>query len=180
MTCVIGLLSDGVCYIGADSCGSDGYTYENCNRSKVFKVEDFIIGGTTSFRMLDLLEFSLIIPAVKPSELENIDKFMRTTFVNAVRQCLKTGGFCKIDNSVDQGGEFLIGYKDKLFRMQSDFSIITQIEYDVVGCGHQAAIGSLFTTKECEFSPSERIRIALSAAESIMIGVKGPFNIIST
>jgi hypothetical protein len=180
MTCVVGLLSGGKVYLGGDSCGSDSYTYENCNHPKVFKVGEFIIGGTTSFRMLDLLEYSLVIPEGRPTKLENMDKFMRTTFVDLVRSCLKNGGFCKIDNSVDQGGTFLIGYKDQLFRMQNDFSIITQVDYDVVGCGDAAAKGSLFTTKDVKMSVENRITKALESAESVVIGVKAPFHIIST
>ena len=91
MTCIIGLLDGGKVYLGGDSCGSNGFMYENCNRPKVFKVGEFIIGGTTSFRMLDLLEFSLVIPEGQPFANCNIDKFMRTVFVDTVRDCLKKG-----------------------------------------------------------------------------------------
>ena len=180
MTCIIGILDGSKVYLAGDSCGSNGYVYDNCNHSKVFKVGDFIIGGTTSFRMLDLLEFSLILPEGQPFADANIDKFMRTTFVNAVRQCLKDGGFANVSNNVEQGGTFLIGYKNKMWRMQDDFSVINRTDYDVVGCGSQAAMGSLYTTKEDLISIEDRINIAMGAAESIMVGVKAPFNIITT
>lgn len=180
MTCIIGVLDGSKVYIGGDSCSSNGYEYEDCNHSKVFKVKDFVIGGTTSFRMLDLLEYSLTLPEGQPFADADMDKFMRTTFVNAVRECLKTGGFAKVNNGVEQGGTFLIGYKDKLWRMQDDFSVISRCDYDVVGCGTQAALGSLFTTKNENMTVTERITIAMEAAESVLVGVKGPFNILST
>jgi len=180
MTCIIGLLNGSKVYLGGDSCGSNGYVYENCNHSKVFRVGEFVIGGTTSFRMLDLLEYSLALPEGQPVATVNMDKFMRTTFVETVRKCLKDGGFTKVNNGVEQGGTFLIGYKDKLYRMQDDFSIINCKDYDVVGCGDEAAKGSLFTTKAMKLKVEERITIALEAAESVLVGVKGPFTIIST
>ena len=198
MTCIIGVLDGGKVYLGGDSCGSDGYTYEDCCHSKVFKVGDFVIGGTTSFRMLDLLEYSLTLPEGQPFAKADMDKFMRTTFVNAVRKCLKEGGFVRFKDSVEQGGTFLIGYKDKIWRMQDDFSVISRFDYDAVGCGAQAAMGSLFTTKDlkvstCEEIPivgelivndvmsvEDRITLAMKAAESVLVGVKGPFTIIST
>lgn len=180
MTCIVGLLDKSKVYIGGDTCGSNGYHYSSCDHPKVFRVGDFIIGGTTSFRMLDLLEYSLDIPFVKPSDEENMDKFMRTTFVNSVRDCLKKGGFCKIDRSEESGGTFLIAYKDKMYRMQDNFSIINRLKYDSVGCGMYAAIGSLHTTEGMKMLPEGRITVALEAAASIMTGVKGPFNILST
>lgn len=180
MTCIVGLLDKNKVYIGGDTCGSNGYSYESCYHSKVFKVVDFIIGGTTSFRMLDLLEYSLKIPFITPTDEANFDAFMRTSFVGAVRTCLKEGGYAKVSNSVESGGTFLIAYKDKLYRMQDDFSIINRKDYDAVGSGTYAAIGSLFTTKDLKMTPEARVTKALEAAESIMAGVKGPFNILST
>lgn len=184
MTCIIGLLEDGVCYIGSDTCGSNGYTYENCNHSKVFRNGEFIIGGTTSFRMLDLLEYTFEPPFIKPSDEKDMERYMRTSFVNAVRICLKTGGFSKVqDTCRESGGTFLIGYKDKMWRMQDDFSIITRTGYDSVGCGGEVAIGSLWTTRELHIGkgdPTQRILLALKAAESYLVGVRGPFNILST
>lgn len=180
MTCIVGILDNSACYIGGDTCGSNGYTYECCDHSKVFRNGDFIIGGTTSFRMLDLLEYSLTIPYIKPADAEDMEKYMRTAFVDAVRSCLKTGGFAKTNNSVESGGTFLIGYKNKLWRMQDDFSVITRTNYDSVGCGEVAAVGSLFTTKELGMKVEDRIETALKAAESYLVGVRGPFNILST
>jgi len=180
MTCIVGLLDGSRVLLGGDTCGSNGYSYESCDHSKVFKVGDFLIGGTTSFRMLDLLEYSLSIPYVTPSDEENMDKFMRTSFVSAVRTCMKDGGFTTYKNSVEEIGTFLVAYKNKLWRMQDDLSIITRNVYDSVGCGMYAAVGSLHTTEGMEVSAEDRVTKALEAAASIMTGVKGPYNILST
>ena len=181
MTCIIGLLSDGVAYIGGDSCGSNGWTEEDCAHSKVFRVGDFVIGGTTSFRMLDLLEYSLTIPEKRPWTDEDLEKFMRTAFVNAVRSCLKDGGFATKKSEAELGGTFLVGYKGHLWRVQNDYSIITRTKYDSVGCGQMVAFGSLFATETIgNLSAEHRVTAALLAAEEHVCGVRGPFNVLST
>jgi len=180
MTCIVGLLDGSRVILGGDTCGSDGFMYESCDHSKVFKVDKFVLGGTTSFRMLDLLEHSLKIPYVKPEDESNMDKFMRTSFVTAVRSCLKDGGFAETKNGAEAGGTFLIGYKNKLWRMQDDFSIINRNVYDSVGSGMYTAIGSLYTTNGIKMKPEDRVVKALEAAASLIASVKGPYNLIST
>src|ERR1017187_8470987 len=141
MTCIIGLLDDNICYIGGDTFASNHHNGFNCNRSKVFKVDNFIIGGTTSFRLLDLLEFSF--SPKKPYDNEDMDKYIRTDFINEVRKCLTSGGLKKNNNGVESGGTFLVGYKNNLWKIQDDFSVINIFPYAVIGSGEYVAIGSL-------------------------------------
>lgn len=63
MTCIIGFTDKehGVSWIGGDSLGSNGYTKSSELSAKVFRNELFknvLIGGTTTFRHLDLLRYS--------------------------------------------------------------------------------------------------------------------------
>ena len=63
MTCIIGFTDKehGVSWIGGDSLGSNGYTKSSELSAKVFRNELFKnvhIGGTTTFRHLDLLRYS--------------------------------------------------------------------------------------------------------------------------
>ena len=178
MTCIIGLLDKDFCYIGGDTFASNSYTGYNCNRSKVFKVDDFIIGGTTSFRMLDLLEFSF--KPRKPYPDEDMNKYMRTDFISEVRSCLAKGGFKEVNNFVESGGTFLVGYKNFLWNVQDDFSIINRFPYGSVGCGHEVAEGSLFTSAKFNALPEDMINMALDAASNYMVGVKGPYTILNT
>ena len=63
MTCIIGFVNkkNNVSWIGGDSLGSNGYTKSVESPSKTFRNDTFknvLIGGTTSFRHLDLLKYS--------------------------------------------------------------------------------------------------------------------------
>lgn len=180
MTCIVGLLSDGYVTIGADSLGSDGWTGSEVHHPKVFKVGDFIIGGTTSFRMLDLLEYSLVIPDKRPWADEDMEKFMRTVFVDCIRTCLKNGGFAEKNKEAESGGNFLVGYKDMLWQVQSDYSVLSHGEYDSVGSGLSVAMGSLFSTAGTKMKAEDRVIKALEAAAHHICSVKGPFTLLNT
>jgi hypothetical protein len=182
MTCIIGVLSpkEKCVYIGADSCGSNGYTKSTVGHPKVFRKGDFIIGGTTSFRMLDLLEYSLSLPELRPSDEKDMEKFMRVSFVDAVRACLKNGGFAETNKNAEVGGNFLVGWKESLWEIQPDYSVLTITTHAAVGSGEVAATASLFTTKNLGIIPEKRITMAMEAAENQVVSVQGPFVILST
>lgn len=57
LTCIVGMTHKGKVYIGADSLGSNGFTQSIRKESKVFKNGEFLIGCTSSFRMIDLLKW---------------------------------------------------------------------------------------------------------------------------
>jgi len=179
MTCIIGLLDKSSVYIGGDTFGSNGHYGHPTDHSKVFRVGKFVIGGTTSFRMLDILEFSFDPP--KPYYNDDMDRYMRTTFINKVRQALKDGGFNKTkDTWCEIGGNFLVGYGDRLWEVQSDYSVLNREPYAAVGSGYEVALGSLFTTQDIALSPEERIEKALDAASHFIVSVRGPYNILKT
>src|SRR5471030_3332722 len=107
MTCVIALKADGIVYMGADSLGSNLYTKRARIDPKIYRVGDFMFGFTTSFRMGQLLGHAFKAPDRDPRVAT--EKFMSTVFIDAVRECLKTGGFAKKENETEEGGNFQIG-----------------------------------------------------------------------
>lgn len=180
MTCIVGLVDNGKVYMGGDSAGVGGLSLSIRADEKVFKKGEFIMGFTSSFRMGQLLRFKLEIPYHKPEM--DIYEYMVTEFVEAVRTCLKTGGFTRTENGEETGGRFLVGYRGQLFVIDGDFQVGKPADgYDAVGCGDDIAKGSLFSTgRLADASPDERIRDALKAAENFSASVRGPFVLIST
>ncbi len=172
MTCIVGVTHKGKVYMGGDSCGSSSATQQTVGNPKVFKVQDFLIGCTSSFRMIDLLTHNLSVGREHPEDSD--DLFMRTTFIEGVRQCLKKGGFAKISAGVETGGNFLVGYHGKLYEVQGDYSILNCEDWgNSVGSGEGPARGSLWTTRKGK-DPKVRVRTALEAAEAIVPSVRGP------
>jgi len=175
MTCIVGLETDQGVIIGADSAASAGWDGWVTRLKKVFRRGDFLIGYTSSFRMGQLLQHSLIVEPQKEGQ-EDLE-FLVTTFIDAVRTCLKDGGFVKVENLVEEGGRFLVGYRGKLYVISSDFQVNSSRDgYQAVGCGASYALGNLFNSKA---QPAKtRVRQALKAAAHFSNGVCGPFNIL--
>lgn len=175
MTCIVGLVENGRVYLGGDSAGVGGYSLVVRADRKVFRNGPFIMGFTTSFRMGQLLKHHF----VPPTHHKDVDteRFMVIDFVNAVRSCLKSGGYAEKNNEVETGGEFLVGYKGRLFKIQGDYQVGESVNlYDACGCGEDLALGSLFSTEGQQ--PIQRLRMALHAAERFSAGVRAPFHFV--
>lgn len=178
MTCIVGLEQDGVVYIGGDSAAisMDNLSAFTISEPKVFINKGVIIGYTTSFRMGQLLQYSLSIP--KQSSKKTDSEYLVTDFINAVRKCFKKNEW----GNGDKGscGYFLVGYKGKLYSIESDYQVIrTTHGYNACGIGEQYALGALFATKE-EKDPKKRIITALEAAANSNAGVMAPFIVLSS
>jgi ATP-dependent protease HslVU (ClpYQ) peptidase subunit len=177
MTCIAGVVSNGKVVIGGDSAGVGKEELEIRLDPKVFVRDRFIFGFAGSWRIGQLLQYSLEIPP-KP-ESQPIHEYLCTSFVNSARACLKSGGFLGTENGGEEsnGGEVLIGTEGELFTMYSSFQIARQqANYAAVGSGAQVARGSLYSTDhEPHISPPVRIKLALQAAERFCSGVRGPF-----
>lgn len=156
MTCIAGVVHEGRVWIGGDSAGVAGWSLRVRADRKVFRNGPYLFGFSGSFRMGNLLRYAFTPP--EPPDWD-VYKFMSTGFMDAVRKCLKEGGFAEVNNGVERGGFFLVGYREHLFTV----------------CGDDIAVGSLYATRS--LPPAERLRIALEAAERHSAGVRGPFHI---
>lgn len=181
MTCIVGLIDkkNKSVYIGADSAGVAGLDITIRKDQKVFKVGDFVIGCTSSFRMIQLLRFSLKLPDVCNKD---IYEYMCTDFINSVRECFKNGGFMQSYKDGDEkGGCFLVGYKGRLFKVSDDYQVGESfIEFDSIGCGESYALGALYSMKNNDLSVEDKVRKSLEIAEYFSAGVKKPFVILKT
>lgn len=139
---------------------------------KVFVKDDFIMGFTSSFRMGQLLQYKLQV-SPRPESLD-VFEYMVTSFVEAVRKCLKDGGFAEKKDDQEKGGTFLVGYAGRLFCIESDYQVEeTTLPYAATGSGVDIALGVLFANGHLK--PEERIFQALEAAEEFNAGVRHPF-----
>jgi ATP-dependent protease HslVU (ClpYQ) peptidase subunit len=177
MTCIAAVTDGSTVWMGGDSAGSSSWDIVTRKDPKVFRNGEMLIGFTTSFRMGQLLAHRFTPPTLR--EGQDVYAFMVTDFVDAVRQCLKDGGFAKKDGDREEGGTFLVGFRGRLFEVSDDYQVGEAADtYAAVGCGHAYAKGSLFATEAR--NPADRIRSALAAAERHSNGVRGPFTILSS
>lgn len=175
MTVIVGLVHKGTVYIGGDSAGVGGY--DLCVRAdpKVFVNGPYLFGFTSSFRMGQLIRYAL----TPPEPHGDLYRFMVTDFVDAIRDCLKAGGFAKKNSEQEEGGYFLTGVHGRLFKVEEDYQVAEALDgYDATGCGESVALGALYATKG-RMSPTRRVETALRAAERFNAGVRGPFAVLS-
>lgn len=172
MTCIIGLVDKGNVYIGGDSAGVAGLAISIRADEKVFVNGPFIMGFTTSFRMGQLLRYKFDPPKQTVKEEDDVE-YMVATFIDAVRKCFSDNGF----GDKSTGGTFLVGYKSRLYTINSDFQVgIPADTFDAVGSGSDLALGAMYAAKSLE--PVKRIKLALEAASIFNAGVAPPFRIV--
>ena len=194
MTCIVGLEHDGKVYIGGDSAGSDGFTLQIRADQKVFTKDGYtgeyvpvpwVMGFTSSFRMGQLLRYKLELPKIpkdKGTEPGDLEGFMVTSFVDAVREALRTGGWLRKESERESGGTFLVGVRGQLYAIHNDLQVGHVVDgYAAVGCGDHLALGALYATDDgtSTLAPDDRIRLALGAAARHSAGVAGPFTVVS-
>ena len=111
MTCIAGLVHDGAVWLGGDSAGCSSWDLTVRADPKVFVSGSYVMGFTTSFRMGQLLRYAFTPPEPETGDLH---RFMCTSFTDALRQCLKDGGWAGKDKERESGGTFLAGTRGRL------------------------------------------------------------------
>jgi ATP-dependent protease HslVU (ClpYQ) peptidase subunit len=177
MTCVAGIVKGSRVYIAGDSAGSNDWHQLTLRLDKkVFRRDDLgmIFGCCGSFRMIQMLHY-VFAPPLPPSE-EELDHYMATTFINAVRSCFLEGGFAKKKEEREKGGHFLVGVRGRLFEIESDYQVGESLDgYAAIGSGDDVALGVLFATHHLDMSPEQRLMLALEGAQHHITSVRAPF-----
>lgn len=178
MTCIIGYIDkqNKIMYMGGDSAGVSGLNIHVRSDVKVFKRKDMLIGYTSSFRMGQLLRFKLEIPVCKDKD---VYKYMCTDFIDAVRKCLKDNGYAEVSNNKENIGTFLVAYKGRLFKVESDLQVGEHIlPYDACGCGEEYALGAIRALENYSkeiYSVKDQVEFGLKVATDFSGGIKPPF-----
>jgi hypothetical protein len=174
MTAIVGLVDKqtGDLFIGADSAGVAGLDITVRTDPKVFQNGPFLIGGTSSFRMLNILRFKFSPPAQTVHQEDF--QYMTTDFVDELRKCFSQNGFG--DKDATQCGNFLVGYKGVLYNIMGDYQVgMSAAAYDAAGCGAVYSKGCFFATEGSNLKPAERVKLALEAATNFSGGVRPPY-----
>lgn len=185
MTCIVGFIEKGTTWMGGDSLGSNGFNGSVNKHPKVFHSKDnkeIIMGYTSSFRMGQLLMFGKDLFDELSLVQNKIDyEYMVTKFIPNIQNLFAKGGYEKVNNSVKSSGEFLLGHKDRLYKVQSNYSVLESSDnYNACGGGEYFAVGALKAMEDIDLTPIERIHKALQAASKFCVGVSAPFHIINS
>ena len=174
MTCIVGLVDDGVVYIGGDSASVGGYDRSVETQPKVFRRGDLLIGSSGCWRTMQLVHYKLQIPEHRRDK-QSDREWLCVDFVDALRSCLKESGLeRKYDGAERTDGLLLVGYHGHLDVVQGDYAVLeSQDGYDAIGCGKGFALGSLYSTPGLR--GERRVQDALYTAAHFSAGVCEPF-----
>jgi len=175
MTCIVGFIDKNKkLWMGADSCGATSSMKVRRKDTKLFRNKEFLIGYTSSFRMGQLLRFKWNPPEQKQSKKDY--EYMCTCVIDSIRKCLKDNGYSKIKENEESIGTFLIGYKNRLYRIEDDLQIEESIyNFNSCGSGTYFATGALEILSKTKESPKSIIRKALEVAKKFNPFVDKPF-----
>ena len=186
MSVVVAIKEDGKVIIGADSqCtrGGTRRTLSNPNNYKVWRVADTehcLMGHVGLAReaniirvardlipeltqMKDSVTFSFVVRRLVPALFEELENY---------RALKKEDGLPRFDSS------FIFAYKERLFYISGNGTVMEIDDYCAIGSGECEAIGSLLST---EGEPSEeRIKKAIKASAANDIYVDYPIVIADT
>lgn len=179
MTCIVGIEHEGKVYLGGDSAGVAGSHITMREDTKVFVNGPMIFGFTSSFRMGQIIQYSLSIPAQPKGQSDFA--YLCTTFIEALYTTLELKGYGCLSGGRKQGGQFLLGYKGKLYIIDSDYQVARHKDkHAAVGSGCYFALGSLYTTSaSTSLRPEARVAYALDAASHYSTEVSRPYSILS-
>jgi ATP-dependent protease HslVU (ClpYQ) peptidase subunit len=170
MTCIVGFVDkkNKNVLIGGDSAAIANYNIGIRKDKKVFRVGEFIIGCSGSFRMIQLLAYSFVPPDIT----KDIYEYMCTDFITSIRECFKDGGYLqKYIDGGDRGGTFLVGYKNRLFTIDEDFQVAEHLKgVDACGDGAPYALGVIHCLYNTSIPAKEKVLKALKAAEFFFSG----------
>ncbi len=177
MTCIVAMKdTDGSVIMAGDTMATAGYNKTYRKDQKVFRLGEMLIGFTSSYRMGQLLRYSLKLP--KHSKKMSTTEYMHTVFIEEVRETLAVGGYSHVESNIERGGTFLVAYRSRIFKVSDDFQVAEAIDnYESCGCGEDFAKAAFFTLKNVSVPPRLACTSALGAATYFSAAVGGTFTI---
>ncbi len=184
MTCIVGIEHKDNVYMACDSAGTDEY-YNFCTtaETKVFYNTGTLMGMCGSFRLGQLLQYSLKIPDFDPRETDM--NWLVNDYIDAVRHTLEEKGHIIKGEHTDEGipeGDFLLGFRGKLYIVEGNFQVLRVSRgYVATGCGASYALGVMHYQMNHlpakQRDPIEMLERALEAASEHSAGCAPPHHV---
>lgn len=181
MTLVMAIVQDGMSYIASDSLGSDGFTKSINKNRKIFLKDTMLIGGSGSFKQLQLIEHSFISPDRTIDE--STYEYMYKAFVPELTNFLKINNVITHTRGVDSNdsSEFVFVLDGTIFVMQSDLSLLEPVEnFACIGSGQYHALAVLKALKDGGLSVDKMLKKALDITVELVVSVGGKLHTIKT
>jgi ATP-dependent protease HslVU (ClpYQ) peptidase subunit len=169
--------------MGGDSAGSTYDTSYIQTAPKVFlKSEKMLIGFVGSFRLGQVLQYSLRLP-LHSHHYDNNMQYLVDAFIPELIKEFKACGIATVKDEFVYGlGEFLVGYNGELFSIDHEFQVLqNETNFMCTGSGEDFAYGTMFGLSL--FQPvctdiEQRIKLALKTSAYYSKAIREPFTIL--
>ena len=186
MSVVVAIKENGKVYIGADSQVTKGgtrTTLKNPNNYKVWKVigaENCLMAQVGMFRDSNVIRLMDHLVTDYNIYRNHIDyEFVVKKIVPDIIEELGQYGMIKNPKEVDMlDSSFIFAFRDQLYVIGMDKSVIEVDDYCAIGSGADQAIGSLLSTEGGK--PKERIVKAIKSSAASDIYVDYPIILVDT
>lgn len=176
MTCIVAVKDSKGAWMGCDSLGVAGYDVTVRTDRKIFERGPFLFGFTSSYRMGQIIRTSFNAP--KHEHKRPAFDYMAGPVVDALRACLKSGGYTNVHDNVETGGSMLVLYRGQPYCIEQDFQVGMHASgFYSVGCGESFALGALHALKN-RLKGKGLVLESLRIAELLSCGVRRPFHIV--
>lgn len=171
MTCIVGINTGEKIIIAGDRMASNSFIKMEANRTKVFKKDNFIFGVCGSPRVAQLLKYKLSIP--RRFMGQSMEEYIYTSFTDSVISVLDENNALEIKDGLKKfRGSFLFGFENRLYEMESNFQALEDSRgFNACGSGEYHAMASLYSTKDLEVKPEERLKKAIECANEFVVSV---------
>lgn len=178
MTAIVGFTDGKNIYIAGDSLGSNDCNKNEMQSPKVFKLKDFIFGYSGTFRFGEILQYEFIPPDHKEGLTDKA--YLVTSFIPKLRETLERCKYVKSDEK-EGNGLFILGYNSKLYKIQSDWSVLEPTcRYVSIGSGNEYCQGAMFILKDIDsIKPKDKVIKAIESASKHNPFVGGRIDVIS-
>jgi ATP-dependent protease HslVU (ClpYQ) peptidase subunit len=179
MTCVLAYKNNDTVYLSSDSAVTNPWGEQTrAKMPKIFQNGELFFGICGSLRMGQILEFLYTPP--NRSCAKNDLEYIVSCVVESVRETFKEYGFSTIENNEERGGDFIIVYRNEIYEVQNDFSvIISNNNYAAIGSGGNFALGALYAFENSSFVFTEDfLTIPIKAAIEFQADVAPPIVIL--
>jgi ATP-dependent protease HslVU (ClpYQ) peptidase subunit len=172
MTIIVGISDQDTVYIGGDRGVSDDNVILSMSRPKITQKDGWIFGYAGTLGTGQLMEFINF-----PKVLKNDDPYtiLRLDIVEQLKKAYDTFG----RDIEDNGTDWLIAYKNRLFEISSGDWGVLEVSISAIGTGSAIALGSLHTSKNWR-DTKKRVHKALESSITFSPTCNYPIDIYNT
>lgn len=195
MTTIVAIQGEGWAVVGADSrISDDGRIYSMAKGcGKIVRNDDYLFGAAGDLRAINILEHVFNPPDASGYEGKDLDAFITTDFVPALRKCFEDQGYAERSSyerespkeaTAEQGSVILVVVNGIVYEVGEDYSWIKDANgFYGMGTGGDYAIGAVHamapTKAKLTIEVAKQItKDALTIGARLDSSSGGPFNIV--